>query len=76
MINLQSRLSLESNKRDVGKVFEVLVEGTSKKSKEDLVGRTPQNKLVVFPAKEYKKGDFVQVKINRCTQTTLIGESI
>lgn len=76
MINLQSRLSLESNKRDVGKVFEVLVEGTSKKSKEELVGRTPQNKLVVFPAKEYKKGDFVQVKINRCTQTTLIGESI
>jgi tRNA-2-methylthio-N6-dimethylallyladenosine synthase len=76
MIKLQSHLSLESNKRDIGKVFEVLVEGTSKKSKEELVGRTPQNKLVVFPAKEYKKGDFVQVKVNRCTQTTLIGESI
>lgn len=76
MIKLQNHLSLEGNKQDIGKIFEVLVEGTSKKSEEELVGRTPQNKVVVFPAKGYKKGDFVQVKINRCTQTTLIGESI
>jgi len=76
MIKLQNQLSLEGNKQDIGKIFEVLVEGTSKKSEEELVGRTPQNKVVVFPAKGYKKGDFVQVKINRCTQTTLIGESI
>lgn len=76
MIKLQNHLSLEGNKQDIGKIFEVLVEGTSKKSEEELVGRTPQNKVVVFPSKGYKKGDFVQVKINRCTQTTLIGESI
>jgi len=76
MIKLQNHLSLEGNKQDIGKVFEVLAEGTSKKSEEELVGRTPQNKVVVFPAKGYQKGDFVQVKINRCTQTTLIGESI
>jgi tRNA-2-methylthio-N6-dimethylallyladenosine synthase len=53
----------------------VLVDGTSKKSKEELVGKTPQGKAVVFPALHYKKGDRVNVKIERCTQTALIGKA-
>ncbi|HKM92872.1 MAG TPA: tRNA (N6-isopentenyl adenosine(37)-C2)-methylthiotransferase MiaB [Prolixibacteraceae bacterium] len=76
MIELQNRLSLENNKADIGKTFEVLVEGTSKKSKEELVGRSLQNKVVVFPKMNYQKGDLVNVTIERCTQTTLIGKSI
>ncbi len=76
IIELQNRLSLESNQRDIGKVVEVLVEGTSKKSDEELYGRSSQNKVVVFPKKHYQKGDVVNVKILRCTQTTLIGEAV
>ncbi|MBN2261304.1 MAG: tRNA (N6-isopentenyl adenosine(37)-C2)-methylthiotransferase MiaB [Prolixibacteraceae bacterium] len=75
MIELQNRLSLDSNQRDIGKTLEVLVEGTSKKSKEELYGRTSQNKVVVFPKKNHQKGDLVMVTIERCTQTTLIGNS-
>ncbi|MGQ1910918.1 tRNA (N6-isopentenyl adenosine(37)-C2)-methylthiotransferase MiaB [Marinifilum sp. RC60d5] len=76
MINLQSQLSHESNKRDIGKVFEVLVEGVSKKSDLELYGRTSQNKVIVFPRKDYKTGDFVQVKAINCTPATLIGVAI
>ena len=73
IIRLHNRLSHESNRRDIGKTFEVLVEGTSKKSKEELFGRTSQNKVIVFPAKNFQKGDYVNVKVLKCTQTTLIG---
>lgn len=76
MIDLQNRLSLESNQRDIGKTFEVLVEGFSKKSDAELMGRTSQNKVVVFPALQYKKGDKVLVKIDRCTQSTLLGTAV
>lgn len=76
IIKLQNRLSLQSNSRDTGKTFEVLVEGTSKKSKEMLYGRTSQNKVVVFPAENLQKGDYVNVKIEKYTQTTLIGEPV
>jgi tRNA-2-methylthio-N6-dimethylallyladenosine synthase len=76
MITLQNRLSIESNRRDVGKTFEVLVEGLSKKSDKELMGRTPQNKVLVFPAGTYSKGDLVMVSIERCTQTTLIGKPV
>lgn len=76
IIAVQNKTSLRNNKEDVGKTFEVLVEGTSKKSKDELFGRSSQNKVIVFPKKNYKKGDFVHVKINRSTQTTLIGEAI
>ena len=76
IINLQNRLSLESNKRDVGKQFEVLVEGYSKKSRTDLMGRTSQNKAVVFPAGQHRKGDFVKVLITDATQATLIGREV
>jgi len=73
IIELQSKLSLESKQRDVGHSFEVLVEGTSKKSKEQLYGRTSQNKVVVFPKKNLKPGDYTQVTIKECTSATLIG---
>ena len=76
MIDLQNRLSLESNQRDIGKTVEVLVEGFSKKSDAELMGRTPQSKVVVFPALHYKKGDKVWVKIDRCTQSTLLGTAV
>ena len=76
IINLQRQLSHHSNKADIGKVFEVLVEGTSKKSKEQLSGRNSQNKVVVFPKENYKVGDYVQVKITDCTTATLVGEAV
>ncbi len=76
IINLQSELSHESNKRDVGKQFEVLVESVSKKSAEQLNGRTSQNKMVVFDAEGRKPGDYVMVEIDRCTPATLIGHIV
>ncbi len=76
IIDLQSRLSIESNKRDEGKTFEVLVEGRSRKSPNDLMGRNQQNKAVVFPANGHKVGELVQVKISRSTAATLIGEAV
>lgn len=76
MIDLQNKLSAESNKRDIGKTFEVLVEGYSKRSREDLFGRTGQNKVVVFPKQNYHIGDFVQVKITDASSATLLGEVV
>lgn len=73
MIALQNELSLESNRRDVGKTFEVLVEGHSKRSKDDLFGRTEQNKVIVFPAGNAKVGDRVMVTVNNATSATLLG---
>jgi len=73
IIELQSRLSLKSKQLDVGRKFEVLVEGTSKKSEENLYGRTSQNKVVVFPKKDLKPGDYVEVMVSDCTSATLIG---
>ncbi len=76
IIQLQNRLSLESNEKDVGKTFEVLVEGVSKKSPERLFGRNSQNKVIVFDRKNHKIGDYVQVKVTACTSATLMGEAI
>lgn len=76
IIDLQSRLSAESNSRDEGKVFDVLVESRSRKSASDLMGRNGQNKAVVFPAGGHRVGDVVKVKILRSTPATLIGEEI
>ena len=73
IIELQNRLSLASKQRDVGLSFEVLVEGTSKKSEAKLYGRTSQNKVVVFPKKDLKSGDYTNVTITDCTSATLIG---
>ncbi len=72
MIAMQNRLSAESNRRDIGKVFEVLVEGVSKRSKEQWVGRTQQNKTCVFPRGNYKAGDFVKVIVRDSSSATLI----
>ncbi len=77
IITLQNELSLESNRRDVGKEFTILVEGTSKRSQAQLFGRTSQNKVVVFDAKEgIGVGDYVRVRVNDCTPATLLGERI
>ncbi len=73
IIELQNRLSLESKMQDVGQNFEVLVEGTSKKSSEELYGRTSQNKVVVFPKNDLKPGDYTEVTITDCTSATLKG---
>ena len=72
IIALQNRLSLESNRRDVGKKFRVLVEGPSKKNPDELCGRNQQNKMCVWPDKSHKAGDFVDVTVNGCTQATLL----
>ncbi len=76
IIKLQNGLSLISNKKDVGMTFEVLVEGRSKRSAEQNKGRNSQNKMIVFPKGETKKGDYVQVKVMDCTAATLIGELV
>ena len=76
IIALQNKLSLQSNKKDVGKILEVLVEGSSKRSKEQMFGRTSQNKVCVFPTGDEKVGDYVQLKIVSCTSATLIAEKI
>jgi tRNA-2-methylthio-N6-dimethylallyladenosine synthase len=76
MIAVQNKLSAKSKKSDVGKVFEVLIEGFSKRSPEYFSGRTSQNKVVVLPAADLKKGDYVKVLIERSTSATLIGKSI
>lgn len=74
IVQLQNRLSLESNKADIGKTFTVLIEGDSKRSADDLKGRNTQNKVIVFPkAGTYAKGDYVRVRVDDCTQATLIG---
>ena len=76
IIELQQKLSKESNLKDIGKTFRVLVEGVSKKSDQKLSGRNSQNKVVVFPKKDFKTGDYVNVKIIDCTSATLIGEAV
>jgi len=76
VINLQQSLSKASNERDLGKVFEVLVEGPSKKSDADYAGRNSQNKVIVFPRGNVKKGDYVKVLVKSCTSATLIGELV
>jgi tRNA-2-methylthio-N6-dimethylallyladenosine synthase len=75
VIALQQKLSLRRNQQDIGKVFEVLVEGHSKKSENDLAGRNSQNKMVIFPKKgnTVSAGDYVKVKVLDCTSATLLG---
>lgn len=74
MIALQNELSAASNLADVGKTFEVLVEGFSKRSREQLMGRTSQNKAAVFPRGDHKKGDFVRVRVVGASSATLLCE--
>ena len=76
IITLQTQLSLESNQREVGKVVEVLVEGFSKRSKEDMYGRTSQYKTVVFPRMGRQIGELIKVRINSASAATLKGEIV
>lgn len=76
IINLQNELSLESNKRDVGKTFEVLIEGFSKRSKEQLFGRSSQNKVIIFDKGNHRIGQLVNVKVIGNTSATLFGEVV
>lgn len=76
IINLQNQLSLESNKKTIGKTYEVLVEGVSKRSREDFYGRTEQNRVVVFPRGTHRIGEFVKVRITDVTSATLLGELV
>ena len=78
IIEKQNSLSLKSYKKDVGNTYKVLIDGDSKRSENDWVGRNSQNKVVIFPKQNhaYEKGDYVNVKINDCTQATLFGEIV
>lgn len=76
IIDLQNLLSNESNQRDIGKIFEVLVEGFSKRSKEQLFGRSSQNKVVIFPREGRKIGETIRVKILSASSATLFGEVV
>lgn len=76
IIDLQNQISKEKNQADINGIFEVLVEGVSKKSDCDLFGRTSQNKVVVFPNKGFTIGEIVSVKIISATSATLIGEAL
>ncbi len=73
IIDLQRDLSLQSNRKDIGKTFEVLVEGMSKRDENKYFGRTSQNKVVIFDKQNTKKGDYIKVKIDDCTSATLFG---
>ena len=76
IIALQNRLSGESNRKDIGKVFKVLVEGVSKRSPDELFGRAGNNKVCVFPAEGHKTGDYVEVEVLSCTSATLISRLV
>jgi tRNA-N(6)-(isopentenyl)adenosine-37 thiotransferase enzyme MiaB len=78
IVKLQNRLSLESNQQDVGKTFKVLIEGDSKRSADDWMGRNSQNKVIVFPKENLglNKGDYAMVKVYECTGATLIGRAV
>ncbi len=76
LIELQNRLSLESNRRDVGREFEVLVEGPSKKGESQLCGRTGSNKMCVWDDTDHKAGDYVRVRVIDCTSATLLCEPV
>lgn len=74
IIALQNEISNQSNQNDIGKEFEVLVEGFSKRSKEQLFGRTSQNKVVIFPREGRRIGEYIKVRIQSASSATLFGE--
>lgn len=76
IIALQGQIALENNQREVGKTFEVLVEGVSHRSDQQLFGRNSQNKVIVFDRHDIVPGQYVNVRVTRCTAATLIGELI
>ncbi|MBO6495793.1 MAG: tRNA (N6-isopentenyl adenosine(37)-C2)-methylthiotransferase MiaB [Roseivirga sp.] len=76
IINKQQEISLQRNKLDVGKVHKVLIEGTSKRSEEQLQGRNTANKVIIFPRGNHQKGEYVNVLVNDCTAATLFGKVV
>ena len=76
IINKQREHSLARNKADVGKVYEVLVEGFSKRSEKFLQGRNTHNKVIVFPREDFKKGEYVNILVEECTGGTLVGKAV
>jgi tRNA-2-methylthio-N6-dimethylallyladenosine synthase len=78
IVALQGRLSARSNERDLNKSFTVLIEGDSKKSEKNWMGRNSQNKVIIFSKenRDHKPGDYVVVKVTGCTQATLFGELV
>lgn len=76
IVALHRTHTLASMQKDVGKTFKVLIEGTSKRSENDLYGRNDQNKVIVFPKEQHKKGEYVMVKVENCTAGTLLGKIV
>ena len=76
LIHLQTAISASQNKKDEGKVFEILIERFGKRSREQLMGRTPQNKAVIIPRRNHHIGDFVNVRITGSSSATLLGEEV
>lgn len=76
IIELQMKHSYENNLKDLNKVHKVLIEGYSKKSDKNMKGRNDANKMIIFPDNGYKIGDYVMVKVSKCTSATLIGEVV
>jgi tRNA-2-methylthio-N6-dimethylallyladenosine synthase len=76
LVELFRKHSHESMQKDVGKTFSVLIEGVSKKSKDDFFGRNDQNKVLVFPRQGLQIGEYVEVKVESCTSGTLIGKPV
>lgn len=78
IVSLQNQLSLQTNKLDIGKKVQVLIEGNSKRSDKQWMGRNSQNKVVVFDKNEtaLQPGDYVWIKVNDCTQGTLFGDMV
>ncbi len=76
IITVQSEISMKKNQAEIGKIQTVLIEGFSKKSDQDFRGRNDQNTVVIFPKEHYKKGDYVHVLVEKCTQTSLIGKVV
>jgi tRNA-2-methylthio-N6-dimethylallyladenosine synthase len=76
VIARQQQWSLDRNRKDVGKTFKVLIEGESKRSREQLQGRNTANKVIIFPRKEYKVGHYVHVRVHDCSAATLFGEVV
>ena len=75
IIDIQTGINKELNEAEIGKSYEVLVEGVSKRNENDLRGRNSQNKMIIFPKENYKVGDYVMVKIEQSTSATLIGKA-
>ena len=76
IIALQGQIALENNQSEIGKEYEVLVEGESHRSREQLFGRNSQNKVIVFDRRDAKPGTYRHVRVNNCTAATLLGELI